>query len=110
MSEARPARAYHQTHVPRRYEHGRRRLSVYSAWSYSAEANRGPRELGNRFSTMTEVRRVLWPNYETPQWADPRRFQQGIAGSLDRFFSPWVNIHDLVREVTERFWKNIATG
>jgi hypothetical protein len=86
--------------MPRRYERGRRRLSVYIAWSYPAEANRDPRELDNRFSTMTEVRRVLWPNYETPQWADPRRFQQGIAGSLELFFWAWVNFQDLVREVT----------
>ncbi|MFF4671955.1 hypothetical protein ACFY1C_19170 [Streptomyces sp. NPDC001279] len=46
-----------------------------------AEAGRSPAELDNRFSTMTEVRRVAWPAYEDPKWSDPLRFQQGIAGS-----------------------------
>jgi hypothetical protein len=73
---------------------------VYIAWSYPGEANRDPTELDNRFSTMTEVRRVLWPDYEKPQWADPLRFQQGITGSLELFFWAWVNFQELVEEVT----------
>ncbi|NPC74386.1 hypothetical protein D7Y27_01005 [Corallococcus sp. AB004] len=56
--------------------------------------------MDNRFSTMTEVRRVLWPNYESPQWADPRRFQQGIAGSLELFFWAWVRFQQVIEEVT----------
>lgn len=32
--------------------------------------------MDSRFSTMTEVRRVLWPEYESSQWTDPLRFQQ----------------------------------
>jgi hypothetical protein len=94
------ARTYNQNHKPRVYSKGRRRLSIYIAWSYPAEANRDPRELDNRFSTMTEVRRVLWPDYEAPQWADPRRFLQGIAGSLELFFWAWVKFQKLVEEVT----------
>ena len=35
------------------------------AWSYPGEANRDVTELDNRFSTMTEVRRVAWPAYES---------------------------------------------
>ncbi len=49
---------------------------------------------------MTEVRRVLWPDYEAPQWADPLRFQQGIAGSLELFFWAWVKFQRVVDEVT----------
>ncbi|RKG67780.1 hypothetical protein D7V80_14865 [Corallococcus sp. CA054B] len=56
--------------------------------------------MDNRFSTMTEVRRVLWPTYESPQWADPRRFQQGISGSLELFFWAWVRFQKLVAEAT----------
>jgi hypothetical protein len=56
--------------------------------------------LDNRFSTMTEVRRVFWPDYEAPQWADPLRFQQGIAGSLELFFWAWVKFQRVVEEVT----------
>jgi hypothetical protein len=95
-----PARTYNQTHAPRAYTPGRRRTSVYVAWSYPAEANRNLQELDNRFSTMTEVRRVLWPAYEVPRFADPLQFQQGIAGSLELFFWAWVPFQKLVGEVT----------
>jgi len=100
MAEAKTARTYNQDHRARRYVKGRRRVSVYVAWSYPGEANRDPTELDNRFSTMTEVRRVLWPTYEEPQWADPLRFQQGIAGSLELFFWAWVKFQRVVEEVT----------
>src|SRR5207248_8386200 len=42
------------------------------------ESNRDVAELDNRFSTMTEVRRVAWPEYETPEWS-AAEFLQGIA-------------------------------
>jgi hypothetical protein len=98
MSE--PARTYNQNHVPRPYAKGRRRVSVYVSWSYPAEAGRNPFELDNRFSTMTEVRRVAWPAYEIPRFADPLQFQQGIAGALELFFWAWVPFQKLVGEVT----------
>jgi hypothetical protein len=94
------ARTYNQEHKARSYSRGRRRVSVYVAWSYPAEANRDPTELDNRFSTMTEVRRALWPAYEAPQWSDPRRFQQAISGSLELFFWAWVPFQRVVEEVT----------
>ena len=100
MSQMKRARTYNQNHTPRKYEKGRRRVSIYVAWSYPGEAGRDTTELDNRFSTMTEVRRVLWPAYEKPQWADKLRFQQGIAGSLELFFWAWVNFQELVGEVT----------
>ncbi|NUP06385.1 MAG: hypothetical protein HOW73_10040 [Polyangiaceae bacterium] len=56
--------------------------------------------MDNRFSTMTEVRRVLWPAYEEPQWADALRFQQGIAGSLELFFWAWVQFQEVVEQAT----------
>jgi hypothetical protein len=95
-----PPRTYNQAHTPRPYQRGRRRVSVYIAWSYPAEANRDVAQLDNRFSTMTEVRRVLWPAYETPRFADPLQFQQGISGSLELFFWAWVRFQTLVQEVT----------
>jgi hypothetical protein len=95
-----PARTYNQEHVPRKYVKGRRRVSVYISWSYPGEANRDVDELDNRYSTMTEVRRVLWPNYETPRFADPLHFQQGISGSLELFFWAWVRFQQVIREAT----------
>ena len=95
-----PGRTYNQSHAPRAYTPGRRRVSVYISWSYPAEANRNPAELDNRFSTMTEVRRVTWPAYEVPRFADPLQFQQGISGALELFFWAWVPFQRLVGEVT----------
>jgi hypothetical protein len=51
---------------------------------------------------MTEVRRVLWPNYESyesPQWS-PMMFQQGIAGTLELFFRSWVSFQRIVADAT----------
>ncbi|MFP2895946.1 hypothetical protein [Corallococcus sp. 4LFB] len=99
MSE--PAgRTYNQNHTPRKYSKGHRRVSVYTSWSYPGEANRNTAEMDNRFSTMVEVRRVLWPAYESPQWSDALRFQQGIAGSLELFFWAWVKFQQVIEEVT----------
>ncbi|MEU0480349.1 hypothetical protein ABZ260_14335 [Streptosporangium sp. NPDC006013] len=100
MNEFRTARTYNQNHVPRECTPGRRRVSIYVAWSYPAEAGRNPAELDNRFSTMTEVRRVAWPAYEEPKWSDPMRFQQGIAGTLELFFWAWVPFQQFVEETT----------
>src|SRR5215467_2289965 len=93
-----PARTYNQNHWPRTFTAGKRRVCV--CWSFPAEANRNILELDNRFSTMTEVRRVDWPFWETPEWSDPMRFQQGIAGALELFFRGWMPFQDLVGEVT----------
>ena len=98
MSEETRARTYNQNHVPRKYTPGRRRVSIYVGWSYPAEAGRNPYELDNRFSTMTEVRRVAWPDYEAPEWSDPFQFQQGIAGSLELFFWAWAPFQQFVEE------------
>ena len=61
-TDIQPARTYNQNHVPRTYTPGKRRFSIYWTWSYPWEANRDLTEMDNRFSTMTEVRRVAWPN------------------------------------------------
>jgi hypothetical protein len=95
-----PARIYNQAHRPRPYARDRRRVSIYISWSYPAEANRNVTELDNRFSTLTEVRRVSWPAFEVPRFADPLQFQQGISGSLELFFWAWVPFQTLVEEVT----------
>jgi hypothetical protein len=49
---------------------------------------------------MTEVRRVGWPVFEAPQYADPGLFQQGIAGTLELFFLAFVRFQQLVGETT----------
>src|SRR4026207_23013 len=100
MSEARVARTYNQNHVVRKYTAGKRRVTIYISWSYPAEAGRNPAELDNRFSTMTEVRRVAWPAYEAPQWSDPMQFQHGISGALELFFWAFAPFQQFVGETT----------
>jgi hypothetical protein len=75
-------------------------VSIYVSWSFPGEANRDPTELDNRFSTMTEVRRVEWPSWETPQWSGLTLFQQSIAGALELFFRAWLPFQQVVEETT----------
>ncbi|HEX3370450.1 MAG TPA: hypothetical protein VHS56_12790 [Candidatus Cybelea sp.] len=93
------ARTYNQLHVPRTYASGRRRFSVYWAWSYPWEANADISELDNRFSTITEVRRVAWPVYETEGYSR-RMFLQGISGTLELFHLSLLSFQELVGEAT----------
>ena len=94
-----PARTYNQYHVSRRYTPGKRRLSIYWTWSYAWESGRDPAAMENRFSTMTEVRNVLWPAYETPEYSSAQ-FLQGIAGTLELFHRSTLLFQQLAAETT----------
>jgi hypothetical protein len=94
-------RTYNQNHVARPYAAGRRRMSIYWTWSYPWEANRPVEELDNRFSTMTEVRRVAWPNYEGTEW-DEMHFLQGIAGTLELFHRSTLDFQRVVEDATRQ--------
>jgi hypothetical protein len=93
------ARTYNQNHIPRKYIPGKRRFSIYWTWSYPWESNRNLAEMDNRFSSMTEVRRVAWPNYESLQFSE-QMFLQGIAGTLELFHLSTLKFQRLVGEVT----------
>lgn len=97
MSDA--ARTYNQNHVPRKYTRGKRRLSIYWSWSYPWESQRDLTDMENRFSTMTEVRRVAWPNYEKPEWGSAQ-FLQGIAGTLELFHRSALSFQEIAGEAT----------
>jgi hypothetical protein len=99
MSISIPARVYNQDHVSRSYAPGRRRVSIYWTWSYPWESNRDPSHLDNRFSTITEVRRVGWPAYEDAQW-DHANFLQGIAGTLELFHRSTISFQRLAADAT----------
>jgi hypothetical protein len=85
--------------VSRPYTPGKRRFSIYWTWSYPWEANRDVSEMDNRFSTMTEVRRSLWPSYETAEW-DRMNFLQGIEGTLELFHRSTLSFQEVVGETT----------
>ena len=96
MSETKPApRTYNETHVPRKYAEGRRRVSVYVSWSYPGEANQDVTVMDNRGNTVTEIRQVNWPRFE---WADPMTTQQGIAGAMELLLQTWIPFTQLVEE------------
>ena len=99
MTSRMPARTYNQDHVPRKYTAGKRRVSIYWTWSYPWEAGRDPAEMENRFSTITEVRNVLWPSYETPEYSSAQ-FLQGIAGTLELFHRSTLSFQQLAGEAT----------
>ena len=92
-------RTYNQVLVPRPYIAGKRRFSIYWTWSYPWEANRDVAQLDNRFSTMTEVRRVAWPKYETCEYSE-KSFLQGISGTLELFHIGLLRFQDAVGEIT----------
>jgi hypothetical protein len=92
------ARTYNQSHVARNHD-GRRRVSIYWTWSYPWESQRDPAGIYNRFSTMTEVRNVAWPAYETPEYA-AENFLQGIAGTLELFHRSTLSFQELTEEAT----------
>jgi hypothetical protein len=99
MNAPTPARTYNQFHIPRKYTPGKRRFSIYWTWSYPWEAQRDPAAMENRFSTMTEVRNVLWPAYEKPEWS-AAHFLQGIAGTLELFHRSTVSFQEIAGEAT----------
>src|ERR1700755_2465641 len=92
------ARTYNQSHVARPHPGGRR-ISIYWTWSYPWESQRDPAEVYNRFSTITEVRNVAWPAYETPEY-DEAHFLQGIAGTLELFHRSTLAFQELAGEAT----------
>jgi hypothetical protein len=92
-------RVYNQLLSPRKYIPGNRRFSIYWTWSYPWEANRDVSELDNRFSTITEVRRVAWPKYESIEFSE-KMFLQGIAGTLELFHLSVVRFQQVIESVT----------
>jgi hypothetical protein len=99
VSTAASARTYNQSHISRKYTPGKRRISIYWTWSYPWEAQRDPAAMENRFSTMTEVRTVLWPAYEKPEWS-AAQFLQGIAGTLELFHRSTLSFQQIAGEAT----------
>lgn len=58
-----------------------RRFAVYFSWSRSKEIAANLGVLENRYPTLFEFRRAIWPMYEWASKID--KFDQGIAGFLD---------------------------
>lgn len=95
---AQTGRTYNVNHQPRA-RNGKRRISIYWTWSYPWESQRDLAVMDNRFSTMTEVRRVVWPAFEKPEYSNGR-FLQGVAGTLELFHLSALDFQRAAEEVT----------
>ena len=58
-----------------------RKVIVYYAWSHPDEANAPLGIIEDRYPTLFEGRRILFPALE--EMSDPERFDQGVTGFLD---------------------------
>ena len=71
-----------------------RRFGLYFAWSRPQEVSADLGVLENRYPTLFEFRRALWPVFE--HLRSPSRYSQGIAGFLDHVI---LSDFDLFRRV-----------
>jgi hypothetical protein len=79
--------------------HGRR-VGVYYAWSRQAETSAPLGVIENRFPTLFESRRILYPRYS--ELSDPARYDQGIGGHLDHIqHQSFVAFAELASSLTE---------
>lgn len=76
-----------------------RRFGLYFSWSRPQEDGAELGMLDNRFPTLFEFRRILWPEFESLR--DPTRYSQGIDGFLDHVvLSDFELFRRVVRETT----------
>jgi hypothetical protein len=76
-----------------------RRVCLYFSWSRPREINIDLGVLDNRYPTLFEFRRAIWPMYE---WAsDPARYRQDVSGFLDHVvLFDFRAFHDVIVEET----------
>ena len=69
-----------------------RKLVLYHAWTRPGEAGAPLEVIENRFPTLFEIRRMLYPRFEA--FSDPACFDQSISGFLDhvmkQYFAAFV--------------------
>lgn len=58
------------------------KVAIYYTWDRANEIEAPLEVIDNRFPSLFETRRILFPQYE--ELADPDRFNQGIAGFMDQ--------------------------
>jgi hypothetical protein len=76
-----------------------RKVGLYFAWSRPQEIGADLALIDNRYPTLYEFRRMLWPEFE--QLRDARRFSQGIDGFMDNvILADFAHFRDVVRTET----------
>ena len=78
-----------------------RRFALYFSWSRPKEIEFELGVLSNRFPTLFEFRRAIWPLYE---WAaDPANYRQDVAGFMDHvILFDFEYFSNAIRERTSR--------
>lgn len=76
-----------------------RRFALYFSWSRPKEIGAELGILENRYPTLFEFRRAIWPSYE---WAaNPEQYQQDVAGFLDHvILFDFKHFSDIVSSIT----------
>ncbi len=76
-----------------------RKFALYFSWSRPKEIKANLGILENRYPTLFEFRRAIWPMYE---WAkDPKNYSQDISGFLDHVvLYDFQYFEKLIKEVT----------
>lgn len=78
-----------------------RRVAVYYSWSRPDEIGAPLSVIENRFPTLFESRRMLYPRFE--ELSDPERFDQSIGGFLDHIMKKnFTAFVELARAETQR--------
>ncbi|MDM9627799.1 hypothetical protein QTL95_18055 [Rhizobium sp. S152] len=84
-------------------------VAIYYAWDRASEVEAPLGVIENRFPSLFETRRILFPHYE--ELADPETFDQGIAGFLDQILKKnFADFVALAAEVTGRQVAQIERG
>ena len=76
-----------------------RRFALYFSWSRPQETGAELGKLENRYPSLFEFRRAIWPSYE---WAaHPGQYKQDISGFLDHVvLFDFQHFSDVISEVT----------
>jgi hypothetical protein len=76
-----------------------RRFALYFSWSRPQETGSELGKLENRYPTLFEFRRAIWPLYE--RTANPGQYKQDISGFLDHVvLSDFQHFSDVISAVT----------
>jgi hypothetical protein len=88
------------TNGGRKYDPGKRRITMYMSWSYPAEIRADLGNCDNRYSALAEARRIFYPAME--QFSDPKKFDQRIPGTMDMFAIDFKPAQQVMQEASQQ--------
>jgi hypothetical protein len=73
---------------------------MYASMSYQAEARADLGDRDHRYQALAEARRIYYPTME--QFSDPEKFDQGIPGTLDMFYTDFESARRVMHEASQQ--------